>query len=206
MSNIVAIGLTGGIASGKSFVSDQLGALGAQVIDTDILAREVLSPGTAGLQEVCAQFGASVLQADGSLDRKRLREIVFNDPSARKTLEAITHPRIRASVIARWQSLSMASGPYALIVVPLMAEGGRYDFLQQVIVVDCLPQTQLQRLMQRDGIEQALAQKMLDAQASRGSRLKLADHVLSNDLDRRALEPHIVWLHHTFLSTALRAT
>jgi dephospho-CoA kinase len=197
--NRTAIGLTGGIASGKSFVSDCFAQLGAEIIDTDLIAREVLSVGNDALNMVVHAFGERILQHDGSLNRRALREIIFADKGARSTLEAITHPRIRALVKERWQGLSANNhAPYALIVVPLMAEGGRYDYLREVIVVDAAVHTQLQRLMSRDGVTEKLASEMIKSQANRSVRLKLADHVISNDGDRHALEAPIQWLHDRF--------
>ena len=199
-----AIGLTGGIASGKSFVSDQFAALGAAIIDTDLLARAVLAPGSQGLTELIAAMGRDILDEGGALDRRALRARVFADATARATLEAITHPRIRALVIASVQE-SAGRAPYALVVVPLMAEKGRYDFLRDIVVVDCSVASQIQRLMQRDNIDANLAQQMLSAQASRDGRLKIADHVLSNDgADRTALCRNVLALHARFVAQASR--
>jgi dephospho-CoA kinase len=176
-----AIGLTGGIASGKSYVANLFAARGAELIDTDVIAREVVLPGSDALAEIVSQFGGSVLQADGSLDRKALRTRVFADHAARRALEAITHPRIRAEVARRVQQCHAAQlAPYCLVVVPLMAEGGRYAYLANVIVVDCSPAVQRQRLIARDAISPALAEQMLAAQATRAQRLQLADHVICN--------------------------
>ena len=196
-----AIGLTGGIASGKSYVSDQFAALGAAIIDTDLLAREVLAPGSAGLAAVIAAFGPDILDASGALDRRALRARVFADSDARAELEAITHPRIRALALSSVQA-SLGRGPYAMVVVPLMAEKGRYDFLRGIVVVDCSVASQIQRLMLRDDIDANLAQKMLSAQASRRERLIIADHVLGNDsADRGHLCRNIALLHARFTCT-----
>ena len=200
----MAIGLTGGIASGKSFVSDQFAALGAAIVDTDVLARAVLAPGSEGLAALLAAFGPDILDTQGALDRRALRARVFADASARAKLEAITHPRIRALAIASVQESQTREGPerapYAIVVVPLMAEKGRYDFLSDIIVVDCSVASQIQRLMQRDDINAHLAQQMLSAQASRAQRLMIADHVLSNDsADRSELCRSIAALHARFL-------
>ena len=193
------IGLTGGIASGKSFVSDQFAALGAAIIDTDVLAREVLAPGSEGLAALLAALGPDILDANGTLDRRALRARVFADADARTELEAITHPRIQALALSGVQA-SLGRAPYAMVVVPLMAEKGRYDFLRDIVVVDCSVASQIQRLMLRDDIDANLARKMLSAQASRGERLIIADHVLSNDsADRRALLCNIAALHARFL-------
>ena len=193
----MAVGLTGGIASGKSFVSDQFAALGAAIVDTDVLARAVLAPGSEGLAAVLATFGPDILEANGALNRRALRTRVFADAGARTQLEAITHPRIRALAIA---GVRESAAPYAIVVVPLMAEKGRYDFLSAIIVVDCSVATQIQRLMQRDAIDAQLAQQMLSAQASRAQRLVIANHVLGNDAtDRTELCRNIATLHARFL-------
>ena len=195
-----AIGLTGGIASGKSYVSDQFAALCAAIIDTDLLAREVLAPGSEGLTAVLAAFGPDILDATGALDRRALRTRVFADSDARAQLEVITHPRIEALALAGVQE--SIGAPYALVVVPLMAEKGRYEFLSDIVVVDCSVASQIQRLMLRDDIDANLAQKMLSAQASRAERLIIADHVLGNDsADRGHLCRNIAQLHARFTCT-----
>ena len=196
-TSIRAIGLTGGIASGKSFASDTLGRLGAAVIDTDVLARQVLAPGSEGLAAVRTQFGTGIFDAAGLLDRRALRELIFAEPSARAQLEAITHPRIRAAVTSALQELTTTAqqAPYALVVVPLMAEKGRYPFLQSIIVVDCPESLQLDRLMRRDGISMMLAVQMLQAQANRAQRLAIADHLLSNDGSQAELTRSCERLH-----------
>ena len=197
-----AIGLTGGIASGKSFVSDQFAALGAAIIDTDILARAVVAPGSEGLDALVAALGGDILAANGALDRRALRVRVFADASVRAQLEAITHPRIRVLVVAGVRE-NEGRAPYTVVVVPLMAEKGRYDFLQEIVVVDCSVASQVQRLMQRDHIDANLAHQMLSAQAPRADRLKIAAHVLSNDeLDRTALCSNIATLHARFQAGA----
>lgn len=197
-----AIGLTGGIASGKSFVSDQFAALGAAIIDTDILARAAVAPGSEGLTALVAALGGDILAANGALDRRALRARVFADAGVRAQLEAITHPRIRDLVVAGVRE-NVGRAPYSMVVVPLLAEKGRYDFLQEVVVVDCSVASQVQRLMQRDDIDANLAQQMLSAQASRADRLKIAEHVLSNDeFDRTALCSNIAALHARFQAGA----
>jgi dephospho-CoA kinase len=191
-------GLTGGIASGKSFASDCFQALGVHIIDTDLLAREVVATGSAGLAALVEAFGIAILDHDGTLNRRALRARVFADANERAKLDAITHPRIRALVQER-VAATPTTAPYALVVVPLMAEKGRYPFLTEVIVVDCSVATQIQRLMRRDGVDALLAQQMLDAQASRAERLALADHVLSNDADTARLKIAVQTLHKRFL-------
>lgn len=203
-----AIGLTGGIASGKSFASDTFAKLGAAVIDTDLLARAVLAPGSEGLAEVRTHFGDGVFSADGSLDRRALRERVFADSAARTQLEAITHPRIRRAVQSAVHALERDATPppYALVVVPLMAEKGRYPFLASVIVVDCSEALQLARLMRRDDVDQHLAHQMLHAQASRAQRLAIADHVLGNDTSTTELAQACARLHSQLLAACTDKT
>ena len=171
------VGLTGGIASGKSAVADMFAGLGVPVIDTDRIAREIVSPGSPALEEIAAAFGADVLLADGGLDRARLRKIVFSDPARRKQLEAITHPRIG---VAMETQCRQAGGPYQLVVVPLLIESGLDRRVDRVLVVDCPEELQLERLMTRDGESAAHAQQVLAAQLSRAERLARADDVVDN--------------------------
>lgn len=175
-----AVGLTGGIASGKSAATDRFAALGTSVVDADVLARDVVEPGSDGLAELVSAFGADILGDDGALDRRRMRERVFADPLARARLEAIIHPRVRARLVEGARS---ASGPYAVVAVPLLAEGGgraAYPWLDRILVVDVPVDLQLRRLTSRDGIDESLARRMIEAQAPRAARLAFADDVLVN--------------------------
>jgi dephospho-CoA kinase len=188
------VGLTGGVASGKSEVTRRLQARGITVADADIVARQIVEPGQPALERIVAAFGPGVLQADGVLDRRQLRERIFADPQARQALEAITHPAIRAELLAQCQA---ATGPYAIAAIPLLAEGGgrqAYPWLDRIVVVDAPEDVQLARLMQRDGVDAALAQRMIDAQASRQTRLALADEVLVNDGQAAHLDPAVAGL------------
>lgn len=173
--------ITGGVASGKSAVARCFEQLGRSVIDADVLARELVQPGQPALAAIQTRFGASVMQADGQLDRAALRALVFAEPQSRRDLEAILHPLIRREL----QRLALAApGLYALVAVPLLAEGGgrsSYPWLSRVLVVDAPVSSQQQRLMQRDGSDADLARRMLAAQASRRQRLALADDVIVND-------------------------
>jgi dephospho-CoA kinase len=174
----LVIGLTGGIASGKSTVSAAFAAAGAAIVDTDLIAREVVAPGSEALAEIVVEFGASVLSGDGSLDRKRLRAIVFAQPQARLRLEAILHPRIRSEALAQVQ---VAHGPYVVLVVPLLVENAKhYSWVDRVLVVDVSGELQQRLLMARDDIGDELAAAMIAAQASRSARLALADDVIRN--------------------------
>ena len=175
------IGLTGGVASGKSELTRRFEALGVHVADADVVAREVVEPGQPALAAIAARFGREVLQADGALDRRRLRERIFADPSDRLALEAITHPAIRSALEA---ACRRAPGPYSIAAVPLLAEaGGRqgYPWLDRILVVDTPVAVQHARLMRRDGVDAELADRMIAAQATREARLALADDVVVND-------------------------
>jgi dephospho-CoA kinase len=175
------IGLTGGIASGKSALEQAFVARGIYVADADRIAREIVEPGQPALAEVVSRFGNDVLAADGRLDRAALRVRVFHDDEARHALEAILHPRIRARLHEQCRA---ASGAYAVAMIPLLAEGGgrtHYPWLDRILVVDVPVATQKARLMQRDGIDAALADKMIAAQATRAQRLAIADDIVVND-------------------------
>lgn len=185
------IGLTGGIASGKTTVADLFAARGVPVLDTDRIARDVVAPGTPGLREVVAAFGPGVLAADGSLDRRALRERVFANPAERRRLESLLHPRIRAELERR---SAAAGGPYQVLVIPLLVEGGGQTRVDRVLVVDCPEDVQLARLMARDGGTEAAARAILAAQASREERLAVADDVIVNDGPREALEAAVAAL------------
>ena len=182
------IGLTGGIASGKSTVSAGFAELGAAIVDTDIIARELVAPGCAALSEIVHAFGPGILRADGNLNRRALREIVFAQPQAKSKLEAILHPRIRAQAQAQ---VAAASGPYVVLVVPLLVESGQYSWVDRVLVVDVPADLQRRLLMARDDVSAELAMSMIAAQTDRALRLAAADDVIRNsgsveDLKRQA--------------------
>ncbi len=196
------VGLTGGVASGKSEVTRRFQALGIMVADADLAARAVVAPGSAGLAQIVDVFGPGMLQADGGLDRARLRAHIFAEPTARQALEAITHPAIRALMRTECEQ---ADSPYALAAIPLLTEvGGRsaYPWLDRVLLVDAPVAVQHARLMQRDGIDAALAQRMIEAQASRSARLALADDVVINDGPAQALDMQVQALHARYLRLA----
>lgn len=196
------IGLTGGIASGKSALEKAFAARDITVADADLLARAVVEPGEPALAAVVAHFGAGVLQADGRLDRAALRVRVFNDDDARRALEAILHPAIRA----RLQAICVAApSPYAIAMVPLLTEGGgrsAYPWLHRILVVDAPAEVQRARLMQRDGIDAALAERMMAAQATRAQRLAIADDIVVNDGDLDHLVRAADALHARYLALA----
>ncbi len=179
------VGLTGGIGSGKSLVAELLAAHGATIVDADVLAREVVAPGTPGLAAVSERFGASILREDGSLDRGALGRIVFADPAARRDLEAIIHPAVRARAAAL--TSAAPEGAVVVQVIPLLVETGQQGNFDQVVVVDVDPKIQLSRIMLRDGLGETEAQARLDAQADRQERLAAAAVVLHNDGTREDL-------------------
>ena len=175
------IGLTGGVASGKSEVGRHFEALGIVVADADQAARDAVAIGSEGRADVVDMFGAGVLASDGSLDRPAMRRRVFADADARKRLEGIIHPRVRELLHGACEK---ADSPYAIAAVPLLAEGGgrkAYPWLQRILVVDVPEAVQLQRLLRRDGIDELLARRMIEVQATRRQRLAIADDVLVND-------------------------
>jgi dephospho-CoA kinase len=186
------VALTGGIASGKSTVAGLFAALGVPVIDTDQVARDVVAPGTPGLAAVVARFGPEVLDAQGRLDRARMRERVFADERARRDLEALLHPLIREQVAERSRA---AGGVYQIIVVPLLVETGTAGNYDRVLVVDCDPALQRARLAVRDAAPPAQIDAILAAQATRESRLARADDVLPNTGDLPALARCVADLH-----------
>ena len=201
MSDFI-VGLTGGIASGKSAVTDRFIAHGVTVADADVAARAVVEPGTAALNDIVTAFGAGLLRPDGRLDRGALRARVFADDDARRRLEAILHPPIRAAL---HRACAEAAGPYAVVAIPLLAEGGArnaYPWLDRILVVDVPVESQRARLMQRDGVDAALAERMLAAQASRRERLAIADDVIVNDGPLQRLDAHVAALDARYRALA----
>ena len=197
---MLRVGLTGGIASGKSAAAAVFAALGVPILDSDLIAREVVAPGSPGLAAIRARFGESVLQADGQLDRRALRALVFADPAARRDLEAITHPRIRQRMT---ELAATAGGPYQVHAIPLLVEGGaRRAGLDRVLVIDCPEEVQVARVMARDGVDEAGARAVLAAQASRAQRLAAADDVIVNDQGLEALRGAVTALHQRYLALA----
>ncbi|GAA0655755.1 dephospho-CoA kinase [Kitasatospora atroaurantiaca] len=190
---MLRIGLTGGIGAGKSEVSRQLAALGAVIVDSDLIAREVVAPGTEGLQAVVAEFGPGILQADGSLDRPALGALVFADPDRLAALNAIVHPLVRA----RSAELEAAAGPDDIVVhdVPLLTENGLAPLYDLVLVVDASDEVRLDRLVRLRGMAEAEAKARMAAQATREARLAIADLVIDNSGPLADLAPRVqeVW-------------
>jgi len=193
------VGLTGGIASGKSTAAKFFGALGVPILDSDQIARDVVEPGQPPLERLVERFGAGILTPDGHLDRPALRDIVFSDPKARADLEALTHPAIGAALEAR---SATAGGPYQILVIPLLVEKNLSPHVDRVLVVDCEEALQLRRLQTRDGSTAAQAQAILNAQAPRAVRLKAADDVITNDADMSAVQHQVAALHSRYLELA----
>ena len=200
------IGLTGGIGSGKSAAADQFALLGAAVVDTDAIAHELTRPGGAAIPRVREQFGDASIGADGAMDRKKVRELVFADPSAKKKLEALLHPMIRAESQRRIAAAAGAA-PYVVHVVPLLIESPDYrGRVQRVLVVDCAEEVQVERVRQRSRLGEEEVRRIIAAQASRAARLEAADDVIDNSGPLAALRPQILLLHERYLALARQAT
>lgn len=195
------VGLTGGFAAGKSAVAACLAGLGAEVIDTDQIARALTGPIGMALPAIIRTFGNDCISPDGGLDRSAMRARVFDDPDARRRLEAILHPLILERVRAR---LASSHAPYVVLVVPLLVENWEdyRELVDRVLVVDCDETLQIRRAMHRDGIGEAMARAILAAQAGRQARLALADDVLDNGGDMHALERQVGILHARYLDLA----
>jgi dephospho-CoA kinase len=193
------IGLTGGIGSGKSTVADLLVARGAALVDTDRIAHALTAPGGAAIEPIRAAFGDGVVAADGSMDRAAMRALAFSDPAARKRLEAILHPMIRTLTQAGIDEALRVGAPYVLVAVPLLVESGhwegRYD---RVLVVDCPPETQIERVVRRSGLAREQAEAILAAQATRAQRLAAADDVVDNGGAPSALAAQLDRLHAAY--------
>jgi len=199
-----AVGLTGGIGSGKSTVAELFAERGVPVIDTDVIARELTAPDSAALIAIQDAFGDAVMREDGSLDRAQLRRRVFADPAARHMLEAILHPRIRQAVV---QALAELHAPYALIVIPLLVETGAYaGILDRVLVVDCPEDMQIARVMARNDLTRAEVKAILAAQAERAVRLTAADDVIDNTGSSKSLRDRVHALHAQYMAQAAAAS
>jgi dephospho-CoA kinase len=196
------VALTGGIASGKTTVANLFAAHGIPLVDSDLIAREVVEPGQPALAAVADAFGPDVLGPDGRLDRRRLRDIIFSDSTARARLEAILHPAIRAEM-ERQSAAAAEAGPYQVLVIPLLAEGGRRDRADRVLVVDVPEALQVERLMARDTVSREQAQASLQAQASRAARLEIADDVVTNTGRIEDLREQVARLHERYVALAL---
>ncbi len=190
------LGLTGGIGSGKSAASQWFEAQGIAVVDADIVAREVVDIGQPALQQIQQAFGDWVLFEDGSLNRRALREHIFQSPEARKTLENITHPAIRTSII---QQLHAAQSPYAILVSPLLFETNQHELTQHTLLIDAAIELQIQRASQRDGQNVEQIQKIIAAQMPREQKRAMADDIVLNDGELEHLYAHLTPLHEKYL-------
>jgi dephospho-CoA kinase len=196
---VLVVGLTGGIGSGKTAVSDRFAQHGVPIVDTDLLARELVEPGQPALAAIVTEFGPECLDERGRLRRAHLRERVFADPIGRQRLEAILHPRIRA--LAR-ERIAVLSAPYCLVVIPLLAETGMTDLVDRVLVVDAPEAEQIRRVMARDHIDETRALQILATQAPRARRLALANEIVDNAGDLDHLKHQVADLHQRYSTLA----
>ena len=197
---MITIVLTGGIASGKTVVSDCFARLGVPVIDTDLIAREVVEPGQPALDRIAEEFGNDFLTADGRLDRQKMRQAIFSDLSQKFRLEAILHPLIAEEVTRRVAELDAT---YCILVIPLYSQSSAYTWIDRVLVVDVKEEVQIERVVARDNISRNQAKSILGAQTSRQDRLALADDVIDNSGNLASLQDEVFALHKKYLKLAL---
>jgi dephospho-CoA kinase len=200
---MLVIGLTGGIGSGKSTVSQLFESLSVPVIDMDIIAHELTSSGSDTLQLISNQFGNEILFEDGSLNRKKLRQLVFQSEKSRLTLESILHPEIRNKTLERLAQLESVATPYCIVVIPLLAESTKPFPVNRVLVIDTTIEQQLKRTCQRDLIPEQTARDIISAQASRKDRLDIADDVIENNGNIDFLKSKVSELHKKYQSIAI---
>ncbi|MFK8030290.1 MAG: dephospho-CoA kinase [Gammaproteobacteria bacterium] len=196
----LSIGLSGGIASGKSTVAQLFAELGITVIDADLIAREVVLPDTPGLNGIIELFGTEVLSEDGTLDRKQLRNLIFSDPDKKKELNGLLHPMIGQRMLQRSND---APGPYHLLDIPLLVEGEWRDRVDRVLIVDCTVETQIRRVCTRDNETRESALRIINSQTTKERRLEAADDVIDNNGETEALAPQVYRLHQCYLNRAL---
>ena len=193
------VGLTGGIGSGKTTVANQFAALGMTIVDADVVARDVVAPGTPALQAIAEHFGSGVIKPDGQLDRAELRSLIFSNTDEKQWLNQLLHPLIRQQLL---QQLAAATSPYVLLVAPLLIENGLATLVDQVLVVDVSPDTQQQRTQQRDQVSAAQVTAIMAAQCSREHRLEWANQVIQNEQDPQFLPAAVAKLHQNYLAMA----
>jgi dephospho-CoA kinase len=196
---MLVIGLTGGIGSGKSLATDYLQRQGITIVDADIAARVIVEPGEPALQDIVDAFGETMLNADGTLDRRALRNIVFANPAQRQRLEAITHPRIAQEIL---RQLSVSDSPYTILVSPLLFESGQHRFAQRTLLIDAPETDQQARAASRDKVSKEQIAAIMQAQMNRDERRRHADDVILNDGDIPALYAHLERLHRYYLELA----
>ncbi|AKH68907.1 dephospho-CoA kinase [Spongiibacter sp. IMCC21906] len=193
------VGLTGGIGSGKTAATNAFKQLGITIVDADVVAREVVEPGSPALAKIAAHFGDAILLADGQLDRAALRERIFNNADEKKWLEALLHPLIHAETA---RQLKAANSAYVIYVSPLLIDGGQQQFCQRIVVVDVPEEQQITRTMSRDGNDRALVEKILASQINRQIRLAAASDIIDNSGDLNQLNTQVEQLHLQFLQLA----
>ena len=189
------VALSGGIASGKTTVSNALATYDVPIIDTDVIAREVVVPGSKGLKQVVDRFGQTVLDASGQLNRLQLRELIFSNENARRDLESILHPLIRAETQAQLENLQTKGTLYCVVVIPLLVETGQQSEYDHVIIVDVEPSVQLKRIMKRDDCSREHAESIVASQATRAERLAVADELILNSSTEKAMDLQVKKLH-----------
>ena len=194
-NNLFVVGLTGGIASGKTLVSNLFAALDVPVVDADVIARDIVAKGSAGLVAIRKQFGEQILDHNGALDRANLRQIIFTDISKKLILENILHPLIMAEALQRLEQLSAA---YAIYVIPLLVEKKLQARVDRILLVDCRKSVQIERLMERDNCSRKQARNILKNQATRRQRLAAADDVITNENDIASVEQQVLILHKNY--------
>ncbi|MDW5376736.1 dephospho-CoA kinase [Halomonas sp. HP20-15] len=206
MNRPLTIGVTGGIAAGKSAVARAFAAHGVPWVDADDVAREIVEPGEPALAEIAAHFGDQVLDADGRLDRRRLRAIVFTEPGERAWLESVTHPRVRERLLTHLERMRESGASYHLLVSPLLFESGQYRLVDRSLVIDVPEALQLARTTARDGVDEAQARAILAAQMPRDERLAKADDVIDNGGDLDALVAQVARLDARYRELAATST
>ena len=194
------VGLTGGIGSGKSTVADAFNALGVDIIDADIIARDVVKPGQQAYEKIKNHFGASILNEDKTLNRKALRERVFKNQQDKQWLEQCLHPIIRNEIKRQCYA---STTPYCIAVIPLLIESGRYEYINRICVVDATPKLQMQRAMQRDAQTQEQIEAIIASQATREQRLEKADDVIDNTGSLTSLTQQVQHMHHFYLNSLI---
>jgi dephospho-CoA kinase len=199
MSQAFVVGLTGGIGSGKSAVCREFERFDVPIVDADIVSREVVAPGTAGLLAVVRAFGSDVLNAECTIDRAKMRQLIFEDESKRKTLESILHPLIRDQIRTQ---LSDVRSPYCILCVPLLVEKRGYENIDRILVIDCPVEVQIARVMARDSLSRAQVESIMQTQASREQRLRLADDIVENAAGLDSLRDQVEALHTKYLMIA----
>ena len=196
---VFAVALTGGIGSGKTTVSDLFGELGADIIDTDVIARQLTASGQPAVKQIASSFGPDVIMPDGSLNRARMRDLAFEDKQTRLELESILHPLIHTEVNRR---LANSPGPYALVVIPLLSGSRGHEYASRIAVVDCSEEQQVGRVMRRSNLSRDEVMAIMAAQISREHRLSIADDIINNEGSAEALRSIVESLHRKYVDLA----